>query len=413
MKTSGSQPQHVLPGDPERAARTPVRVLFVIGSLEIGGTETQLVELICRLDRACFDPAVCCLGHTGPLEVQVQTSGARVYSLGFSGFRQHRGIAVVPHFARTLWRLWRTIRTERPDILHAMLFLAYVLSAFCGRAARVPVIVASRRSLGLFKRGKPHFLFLERMANRATDLIIANSAAVRVDTIEQEHVDPRRILVIHNGVDFARFGSPKAIPPALPANPKVLVVANLIAYKGHRFFLEAWKGVVRQFSNARAQFAGQGPMLAALQAQARELGIEASVDFLGRRADVPELLARCDLYVHPSLEEGYSNAVLEAMAAGVPIVATAVGGTVEAITHGETGLLIPPADPVALERAILYMLEDRAAAGRMAARAASVARSRYDMTQVVARYEAVYAQLAAGTVPEFEPAAEGMSRCAV
>jgi glycosyltransferase involved in cell wall biosynthesis len=153
-------------------------------------------------------------------------------------------------------------------------------------------------------------------------------------------------------------------------------------------------------------------MLEALQQQANELGIASSVDFLGRRSDVPELLSQCDLFVHPSLEEGYPNAVLEAMAAGAPIVATAVGGTVEAITDGETGLLVPAADAQALERAMLRLLEDRVFAARLASQAASVARSRFDIGRVVERYQAIYAQLAAGDVPEFD-AAEGMSRCAV
>ncbi len=389
-----------------------IRVLFVIGTLEIGGAETQLAELVGGLDRRRFDPAVCCLGETGPLAERVEASGARVYALGFHGFKQRSYIASFPHVIRTLWRFWRTIRHERPQIVHAMLFWAYVLSAFVGRAARVPVIVASRRSLGHFKAEKPHFLFIERMANRLTDLVIANSAAVRSDSIAHEHLDPKRVLVIHNGLSLQRFQTHKTIAASLAPAPRVLVVANLIVYKGHRYFLEAWPRVVRRFPAARAQFAGQGPMLEALQQQANELGIASSVDFLGRRSDVPELLSQCDLFVHPSLEEGYPNAVLEAMAAGAPIVATAVGGTVEAITDGETGLLVPAADAQALERAMLRLLEDRVFAARLASQAASVARSRFDIGRVVERYQAIYAQLAAGDVPEFD-AAEGMSRCAV
>ncbi|HTI39452.1 MAG TPA: glycosyltransferase [Vicinamibacterales bacterium] len=399
---------HETAGPPRR-----IRLLFVIGTLEIGGAETQLVELIRRLDRTRFDPALCCLGDDGPLAPLVVASGARLYALGFRGFKQRSYIASFPHVVRTLWRFWRTIRKESPEILHAMLFWAYVLSAFIGRAARVPVIVASRRSLGLFKAQKRHFLFVERIANRLTDLVIANSAAVRADTIEYEHIDPKRVLVVHNGVDFERFPAARPMSFVLPEEPRILVVANLIAYKGHRYFLDAWPGVVRRFPHARAQFAGHGPMLQELRDQANRLGVASSVEFLGRRSDVPALLAQCDLYVHPSLEEGYSNAILEAMAAGAPIVATSVGGTVEAIVDGETGVLVPAADAGALERAMVRMLEDRDAAGRMARSAASVARSRYDTDRVVRRYEDIYAQLATGTVPEFEPAAEGMSRCAV
>jgi L-malate glycosyltransferase len=388
-------------------------VLFVIGTLDVGGAEMQLVELVLRLDRRRVRPMVCCLARQGPLAATLHQAGVPVCSIGFVGFRQRGAWLSLTHAIPGLWRLFRIMRRERPQVVHGVLFWAYVLSAFVGRLARVPAVVASRRSLGLFKADKPHYLRVERLANRLTDLFVANSMAVRTDSVEREGLDPRRVLVIYNGVNFTRFQAARTRGPQLAEHPRVLIVANLIEYKGHRYFLHAWQGVLRRFPKAQAQLAGEGAMLEELQTLARNLGVASSVSFLGRRNDVPELLAASDLYVHPSLQEGYSNAILEAMAAGVPIVATAVGGTVEAITDGETGLLVPPADAAALERAMVRMLDDRAAAARMANRAAAVARSRYDMDHVVERYEAIYAQLAAGDVPEFDPATEGMSRCAV
>jgi glycosyltransferase involved in cell wall biosynthesis len=388
-------------------------VLFVIGTLDVGGAETQLVELVTRLNRQRYEPSVCCLAGEGPLAATLRAAGVRVHTIGFTGFRQHGAWLSLPRAFARLWHLFRIVRRERPDILHGVLFWAYVLSAFLGRIARVPVIVASRRSLGLFKAEKPHYLFVERIANRLTDLFIANSAAVRSDSLNRENLDPKRVLIVHNGVDVSRFSVAERISPAEPTRPSVLVVANLIEYKGHRYFLHAWADVLRRFPGAKAQLAGEGPMLQPLRDLAADLGIAHSVMFMGRRADIPELLAQCDLYAHPSLQEGYSNAVLEAMCAGAPIVATAVGGTVEAIADGETGLLVPPADAVALGRAMVRMLDDRAAAAAMGRRAAAVARRDYDIGRVVRRYEEIYEQLASGNLPEFEPAAEGMSRCAV
>jgi len=387
-------------------------VLFVIGTLDVGGAEMQLVELVQRLDARRFRPMVCCLAREGPLAAALHEAHVPVFSIGFVGFRQRGVWLSLTRAIPRLWHLFRIIRRERPQIVHGVLFWAYVLGAFTARLARVPTVVASRRSLGLFKADKPHYLRVERLANWLTDVFVANSMAVRCDAIQREKLDPRRVLVIYNGVDFARFRATPDRPDTERGFPRVLVVANLIPYKGHRYFLQAWQRVLRRFPDAQAQLAGEGDMLEELLALADQLGVGASVSFLGRRADVPDLLAACDLYVHPSLQEGYSNAVLEAMAAGAPIVATAVGGTVEAIADGETGLLVPPADADALERAIVRLLEDRPAARRMGRRAASVARSRYDMDCVVDRYEAIYEQLAAGDVPEFD-AAEGMSRCAV
>ena len=232
--------------------------------------------------------------------------------------------------------------------MHGMLFWAYILGTFVGRAAGVPVVIASRRSLGLFKTGKPHYAVLESIANRMTDLFIANSEAVRADTIAREHLRPSDVIVIPNGLDLTRFG--KAPDQDLAASldvagrPCVIVVSNFIRYKGHEYFLRAWRQVLVEFPSAVALLAGDGVFRAEIERICDDLNIRHSVRFLGVRPDVPALLALADVYVHPSLQEGYSNALLEAMAAGKAVVATAVGGNVEAVSDGVTGLLVPPAD---------------------------------------------------------------------
>jgi len=391
----------------------PIRVLFVIGTLDVGGAETQLVEAVTRLDRRRFSPVVCCLAAEGPLTSRLRESGIAVHALGFSGFVHNgRRLAALPRAAGLLRRLYRLVRDERPDIVHGVLFWAYVLAAFVGRAARVPVIVASRRSLGLYKADKPHYLLIERLADRFTDLFIANSEAVRLDTIARERIDPARILVVHNGVDFSRFAETTRLAEDGRA-PRVIVVSNLIHYKGHRFFLEAWTKVIARVPAARALLVGEGVMRDALQQQARDLGIEHSIEFLGRRDDVAPLLGTSDVYVHPSLQEGYSNAVLEAMASGCPIVATAVGGNVEAITDGETGLLVPPGDADSLATAMLRLLEHRDQAIRMGQQAAAVVRARHDICTVVQAYEAIYTRLVAGETLRYQGSEHGIGACAV
>jgi glycosyltransferase involved in cell wall biosynthesis len=394
----------------------PIRILFVIGTLDVGGAETQLVELITRLDRGRFDPVLCCLATTGPLIQRLLSAGVRVHILGFRGFRNGGSwLGMLPHVVSTLWRFFRIMRSERPSIVHGVLFWAYVLGAFAGRAAGVPVVIASRRSLGLFKADKPHYLWLERRANRLTDLFIANSEAVRRDTLQRERIDPARVLVVHNGVDFSRFGQRTAPSDStdLGTRPRVIVVSNLIHYKGHEFFLRAWARVVERFPEATALLVGEGVMRSSLDSMARELGIAASVKFLGRRTDVANLLAAADLYVHPSLQEGYSNAVLEAMAMARPVVATSVGGNTEAIADGETGLLVPPGDPSALTIAMLRLLEDPPYARELGRRAAVVVRERLDIGSVVHAYEDIYSRLAAGERLQYHPGTEGVTRCAV
>jgi glycosyltransferase involved in cell wall biosynthesis len=377
------------------------RILFLIGTLDVGGTETQLVELAVRLDRRMFEPIVCCLSTGGPLAARLLANGIDVHALGFRGFRSRRFKYFVSLSSAWLLLsgLWRLIRRERPAILHGMLFWAYVLGTFVGRAGGIPIVIASRRSLGLFKAGKPHYLLLERIVNRMTDLFIANSEAVRADTIEREHIRPSDIIVIRNGLDLARFdGAPD---PELAASldvagrPTVIVVSNFIYYKGHEYFLRAWRAVLVKFPSAVAMLAGDGVRRSELERMADDLHIRHGIRFLGVRHDVPALLALADLYVHPSLEEGYSNALLEAMAAGKAVVATAVGGNVEAVSDGVTGLLVPPRDPGALDTAMTRLLADPTSARQMGDRASRYVRDTYEVGAMVRAYEGVYTRILA------------------
>ena len=387
--------------DPVRdAVAAPVtKILFVIGTLEVGGTETQLVELATRLDRRFFEPVVCCLAPEGPLGSRLRARGIAVHPLGFSGFQSSRlsNAGRVADASRLLIRMWKLIRRERPAILHGMLFWAYVLGTFVGRAAGVPIVVSSRRSLGLFKADKPRYLFMERIADRMTDLFIANSEAVRTDTLAREPVKPSNIIVIHNGLDLGRFDA--APDAALAARLGVagrrcaIVVSNFIDYKGHAYLLRAWRELLRRFPSAVVMLVGDGVLRREMERLADELQIRHSVLFLGVRSDVPALLAVADLYVHPSLQEGYSNALLEAMAAGKAVVATAVGGNVEAVSDGVNGLLVPPQDSIALEAAMSRLLADLPAARRMGELARRAVHETYEIGAMVKTYERVYTSL--------------------
>ena len=402
---------------PQRESRPgpePVRVFFIIGTLNIGGAETQLVELVTRLDRDRFQPAVCCLGTAGPLAERLQRAGVPVQVLKLRRYRNGKGyVQTTFHLFNSVWHLYRALRTARPQIVHGVLFWAYVLGTYAARAARVPVVVASRRSLGLFKAHKPVYLFLERLADRWTDLFIANSDAVRRDTIDREGIDPSKILVVHNGIDLSRFKGPEMGPACdLGRRPRVIVISNLIHYKGHEYFLHAWPAVLAQFPTATALLVGEGPMRSQLESMVRDLGIDRSVKMLGTRNDVPALLSLSDLCVHPSLQEGYSNAILEAMAAGRPVVATRVGGNVEAVVDGQTGVLVPAASADALAAGMLRVLTNPAFAAKLGAQAAATIARSFEIGAVVAAYEDIYARLAAGESVRYDPA-EGLKRCAV
>ena len=378
-----------------------IKILYTIGTLDVGGTEQQLVKLVGRLNRERFEPAVCSLTPGGALAPVLKQMGVAVHVISFKGFRTG-GMGLVtglPGVLRTLFEFWRLLRAERPDIVHGMLFFAYVVATISARAARVPIVVSSRRSLGLFKADKPHYLLLERIINRMTDLILANSEAVRQDAIHQEGLRPADVVVIYNGLDVQSWmESPDSRLRAslsLGKGPVIGVVANFIHYKGHTIFFEAWSDVLQKYPHAVALLVGDGVLRTEVETKAAQMGLMPSLRFLGVRDDVPKLLALVDIYVHPSLQEGHSNAILEAMAAAKPVVACAVGGNVETVTAGQTGLLVPPGDSRALAEAIIRLLDNPDEATRFGAAARRVVAERFDERTMAARYEEVYERLVA------------------
>ena len=416
ISSSTSAPPHCV-GGPASDGR--IRVLFVIGTLDIGGAERQLVEIASGLDRERFAPTVCCLSDGGPLvdvlkAADVPTMAVGLFS-GRSARRMHYSHGPIWRLARwardtltvactlpgALVRFLKVVRACQPDVLHGMLFHAYVLAAFGGVLMGVPVVVASRRSLSLFKARRPHFRAIEWLANRCTDLVIANSEAVRVDTVRAEGLAPDRVRVIHNGVAPEAFGliDAECVRRSLDlgGRPTAIVIANLIAYKGHTLFLEAWAAVCREFEAACALLVGDGPLRARLEAHARSLDLSRNIRFLGVRRDVPSLLAASDLLVHPSLEEGFSNAILEAMAAGRPVVATDVGGSREAVCEGRTGWLVPPRDSARLAAAMLCAFRHPERARSMGAAGRARVLEHFHLKTMVARYESAYLDLVAAS----------------
>jgi glycosyltransferase involved in cell wall biosynthesis len=325
----------------------------------------------------------------GPREEELRHSGVSVVELGFRasslGWRSH--LANIRAFVR----LVAFLREERPQVLQAFLYKAYVLAAPAARLARVPVLLAGRRSLGFYKKGNRPALALERIATRWTDFLVANASAIAEEVRRDEGVPTAKICVIPNGMrpDEFKAAEPAAVATSLPV---VLCVANLAVYKGHRFLLEACAALRRTGNPCTLVLIGDGPERPGLQRMAERLDLD--VRFLGARTDVAGYLARADAVVLPSLTEGSSNAVAEAMAAGRPVVATAVGGTPE-LLEGR-GILVPPADAAALAEGLQQVLGDRDAAVALGQTAREWATANLAADVMVDRYVALYRQLLEG-----------------
>ena len=376
----------------------PSRVLFVIGSLGIGGAETQMHMLMRELVRRKVACELFVLEANGPLRPVLEDSGVIVHDGGYDS-RAPRWRKIF-QLCCMVFRLRRLARRQRPDVLHAYLPLTNLIGALAGRLAGVPLVVTSRRALGTHQDRYAFWKPFDRLANALSHRVTANSQAVIEDTVTRDGIDRAKLRLIYNGIDHTRFaGMSDARADMCQAlglradDIGMVVVGNLIPYKGHADLIRALPELVSRFPRLRCFFVGEdrgiGPGLMQL---GKELGIIDSVVFLGRRNDVAEVMAGMDIFVMPSHEEGFSNALLEAMLSGLPIVATDVGGNREALENGQVGHLVPPKDTAALVGAISAYLADRRAAVQAGARARSTAMAKYSVGAMVDAHVRLYAE---------------------
>jgi glycosyltransferase involved in cell wall biosynthesis len=287
-------------------------------------------------------------------------------------------------FARELRRL---IREERFDLVHAHIYASASAAAIAVLGTGVPLVVTEHtEALWQGRRER----WASRRVYRRAEHIIAVSSAIRQRLIERDAVPPERITVIHNAVIPAPDTSPSALPGELREGPLVGVVARLQPEKGVANFLRAAARVCTAVPDARFLVAGDGPLREELLALAGRLGVGERVRFLGYRADARALVGLLDVLVVPSLTEGTPLIVLEAMAAGIPVVASAVGGIPDQIRHNEEGLLVPAGDPAALADALLELLQDPDRARSLGEAALRRADSEFNHATMVRRIEAVY-----------------------
>ena len=358
-----------------------IRILYLITDLEIGGTERVLERLVGSLDRKRFDPVVVTLKRDGPIGHALVARGVRVVNLQL---RSEFDLSIVP-------RLYAILRRERPDILHAFLFHANVAGRTIGRLAGVRRIVSSIRTL----EGKWYHFPLERLTWRLGHGVVCASEAVREFAKRRAGIAESTVILggVPEGVATRATGGFRR-----NAGPVVATAARLSPGKGVKTFLRAARIVAASRADAHFVVLGGGELEGPLQAMSRELGIAERVTFAGWRDDVTRALAGCAVFVHASrLREGLPHAVLEAMLAGVPVVATDVGGTREAVAEGETGFLVPVRGVEAIAERVGRLLADPEMAKRMGDRGREIARERFSIQAMVAGTEALYRSILRGS----------------
>lgn len=351
----------------------PLRVGLVIGQLTTGGAEGQLRLLCDGFDRRRIDPIVYCLSEqTAPYGPALVAAGVPVRVI--AGGRLGR-----------VGALRRALAADRIQVAHGWLFIANAYAWLATRGG--PALVTSARNC---KRSGRLLDALNRRAFRASNAIIANSEQVR-DYITREYGAPAgRIAVVRNAIDLRRF-QPRAAGDAAAAAPRIVMVGRLVAQKNPLLFVAAAAALRARLPQAVFTLVGDGPLRGAVEAAVRDAGLVDAVTLAGEQRDVSGLLRAADLFWLTSDWEGLPNAVIEALASGLPAVATDVGGTAELITDGVEGHLIAAGDRDALVERSLAILTDpaRHAAMRRAARQRA---ERFGLDRMVADTEAAYAR---------------------
>jgi glycosyltransferase involved in cell wall biosynthesis len=369
-----------------------IRILYVTISMELGGAERQLYELATGLDPERFQPHVCCLRAGGPFVDGLVQRGIPVTISRFAAANARRRWKPAL-FCAQVRELSQLMRKMEPAVVHGMLPMACVTAGVAARIAGAPVLVTGRRSLGHYKEG--HF-FLRQMENlvcRWTDMAVANSEAVKTDALSRERIAASRMRVIYNGVRIPERSSSEGWEELIGRRiegPVVCLPANFFHYKGHIDFLRAASIVLKQIPNVTFLLVGDGRLRPEIERAMASLGITERVILTGSRTDAGEIMGLSDIVALCSHEEGFPNVVLEAMAAGRPVVATRVGGVPEIVEDGVTGLLVPPRDPERLAGGIVRLLGDKHEAEAMGRRGLELVREKFTIEKMVRSYEELY-----------------------
>jgi glycosyltransferase involved in cell wall biosynthesis len=380
------------------------KILVIVGSLDIGGTERGIVRNFSRLNYAQFNVTVATYRQSGPLASVLADSGVTVLEnpLGKQFYERFplgkwlkkvdgRGLSTLQ---RMVW-LRSVIKAHNPDIIHAFLPSAYFLAMMAHLLTPGNrKFFVTRPCLNYYHQGNKLFKILEtKFLHKYADLLIGNTKAI-LQNFAEEGVPAEKMRLLYNGLDVQEFHGDRHDYVANKTPLIITAVANLHSYKGYDDLLNA--AVILRNSTACAwhlKIAGQDKdgNLARFQHFITRHDLQGYVSFLGEFQDIKELLAESDVFVHPSHTEGLPNAVIEAMSAGLPIVATSVGGIPELVEQDRNGYLVPAHNPSDLASALMKLLESAENRKAFGQTSLQYAWEKFDLSMSVKNYEALYA----------------------
>lgn len=354
-------------------SRARTRICHVSMGLKTGGLERLLVDFARFHDPREFELSFISLGELGPPAEDLRAAGHAVTTCGFPQCGK----------GTLLRRLRDFFKLQQPDVIHTHNTYPHFYAAIAARWAGIKHVVNTQHGRGCGNGWKSHWQF--RIANRLSQRVIGVSEDATKLCQSQDRGGAGQMECIWNGIDVERFRFTGPIN-----EPVAISVARLSPEKDYETLLRAVRFVANEQPAFRLQLVGDGVERPRLEKLARDLNLQQHVEFLGERKDIPQLLSQSGFFVSSSKTEGISLTLLEAMAVGLPIVTTAVGGSPEIVREGVTGLLVPAQDPAALSQAMLKMLNQASDWREMGQAARTRVESCFEIRRMIREYETLY-----------------------
>jgi glycosyltransferase involved in cell wall biosynthesis len=364
-----------------------IKILHILGSANFGGTELMTSRLITKMSSE-FHNSVCFLSEKGPIGEELESQGINVYYLPLKGLS----------FVIQLFRLYKLLFDNRFHIIHLYGLKANLVGRIIGKLAGIKVIIGGLRSLYPFVRAPKKLAFLlDRLTFNLSQGYVSNSK-MAIEFLVANGYNRKKFWLIYNGINIEEFNSSlkKDIIKQnykLPLNkPIITCIANLHQVKGHNNLIKALYIVKKMDKSFVALFIGEGELKTDLCNSVKKLNLDDDILFLGRRSpkEIVDLLAVTDIFVLSSLREGLPTSIIEAMAAGCPVVATRVGGVTELVVDGVTGFLVNSSDTDEIASKLILLLNNPELRAKMGTEGRLRATNKFSLPRMVSEYESLY-----------------------
>lgn len=363
-----------------------LNIMQIVHCMDVAGAERVVCSIVKNLSGERFSFSICCLDYIGKIGEQLMGEGVNVFEL-----KRKPGMDF-----RLIKRLAGMLKDQRVDIVHAHQYTPYFYGAIAAILSQMPKIIFTEHGRHQPDKIRPKRVICNRFLNPFTSMITGVSNFSKDSLVRYERLPGKRIDVIYNGIETTEFNNGadrEAKRKELGINSADIAVGMIGRFapvKNHRMLLSAFKDVLKVISNIKLILAGDGALKKECAEFTLKLGMQNNVSFLGRRSDIPALLSAFDIYVLPSIAEAASLTLLEAMAAGLPVVAMDAGGNPEIVLNDRTGILVSPGDSAGFSKAIITLAQDPEKRKRLGSSGKKRSEEMFTMDMMLAKYEELY-----------------------